>query len=361
MTVTTIPLCFKLADEMKTAKIKILHLVFRNSNSSTEDVNITRSRSLQDVVQHAIASECDSTHVDACQSTEINARSVKVPMSVPEMTAQEFNDLFPGRVELLYEQPLRQQKICETRVECYATIKTFGTSFLDLPREIRDEIYRYHVASLYTIRNIRKPQPRKRCQSNNILANVPRLCRAIPLLSEEILEMHYKYITLRFGAGYGDGPNRFLQLVERGGPVLIRSIRRIQLTHRFSMHIGLPPHFDGTHIRTTIEQKTDGSIEVSTTQNRASSDCHCGIAELVQERLLREDAQNDVECMHRIEASVQYGPVFGFALQLLEAVHLARAHEARVNKLPCVRRRQLYSQLPSNCIMCGKTKWSLRY
>ena len=281
---------------------------------------------------------------------------------VLELKAEDSNNVFPGKIEGLYDQPgmtsTRRRMRCG-EIERDIVLRANGTSFIDLPREVRNEIYYYAVVSPDTIWKVRKTRTRKQHNNKHILERLPQLCRAIPLYTEEVLETHYVYNILRFTSYYGEGPSKLLDWIYRRGLDLVKNVRHIQIVHRLDDGpYSIYPH---SNVTTTINQQPNCTIEVTCNRQRTEEDCHCGMAELVQERLLREDAQTNPDCVHRIEMSTMYGPALGFTLQLLEAVQLAMKHASTHKEFTFSEKRSMYERLPKDCIMCGKQKRAFRY
>ena len=282
-----------------------------------------------------------------------------------EITAQEFNDLYPGDVELVYDQTpsaeATEPQEASNRSQSSNNIATTGTSFLDLPRELRDQIYECVFASSNKVWKLRASLGKDRNGRTHIREQLPRLFYALPLFSQEVLESHYKYSALRFAEVEDDSHVLLLEWIQRRGSLVTKHIRYLKIGHRMNINGPYICQGYGDYITTTIEKTLDGALRVHTSHHRSPRECQCGTVELVQERLSREDALADPDCMQRIEQSTEYGPVLGFALQLLEAVRLARDHQKTVLGLPYSRQTDAHRQNAKHCIMCGKRKPRLQY
>jgi hypothetical protein len=349
---------------VKPTKCKILRIVFHESNSPEKaiDCSMSRQRNVEPGATTLSHGEKVASKITR-PVMEDEKRLGNSSIEAPEMKAEDFNDVFPGDVEELYDRPVttvKRRRIRCGEIERDIVIGSNGTSFLDLPREVRNEIYYYAVVYPGTIWNVRKTRTSKQHNKKLILERLPQLCRAIPLYTEEVLETHYIHNNLRFASYYGDGPSKLLDWIHRRGVDLVKNVRHIQIVHHLNNGPCLTIYPPG-HVTTTIIQKPNCTIEATCNQQRIEDDCHCGIAELVQERLLRGDAQMDPDCVHRIEMSTMYGPVLGFTLQLLEAVQLALKHASTDKGLSFSERRLMHEKLPKDCIMCGKRKWAFRY
>ncbi|HEX3641922.1 MAG TPA: hypothetical protein VHV10_11585 [Ktedonobacteraceae bacterium] len=339
-------------------KYKILRLVFRNKEEADSNVGLLTQRSQSNAVQALeYLKNRRIKKTNTCPGTQYPKQLVELPERVPQLTSQDFNNLFPGVIEQVYDRPIRQNR--RKRKFFQKVIAPNGTSFLDLPRELRNEIYRYAVVS-DQVYKIRARATRKDSTDNKkTRERLPPLYHVSLQFEQEVLEAHYRHNTIRYTAVHNHDPDVLLSWIQRRGPELVKHIRRMEVVHPFNVErIRL---YTRCVIKTTIEQRSDGTVEVSTAHPRAIGSCHCGIAELVQERLLRDDAQANAECLRRIEQSAQYGPVLGFALQLLEAVQLGQTHEATMSRLSAAAQFQYHREFTPDCILCGKRKWVLRH
>lgn len=276
------------------------------------------------------------------------------------------NDLFPGDVEDTYSptpsdrhtRPIRDPKIP-------TTLQVKGTSFLHLPRELRDEIYYYALASSkpFKVRaHSHNKHPHKtNCGSTRLRERLSSFYYALPFYSSELLETHYRENTLRFLAVHKDNFPLFLDWIHHRGSVLINNIRRLELTHRIITNgpVWLPN--ERCRMVTTISLHSSGEIEVSSTEPRRPGVCLCGLGELVQERLVSDDALGDAVCQERLGVVERYGKVLGFALQFCEALRLMFQHEDRVRDLSERQRAQMLPGPKAACRFCGMRRWAFHY
>lgn len=352
---------------MNSLKTKILRIVFRDTKPTNDNDDRAVNQRQLDVTK-VLQSHGDDSNIPRNVHTSYSEddQADEKSQCLPEITALEFSDLFPGDIELVYDHASSietiQRKKANDRIQRSNVIATNGTSFLDLPRELRDQIYKCVLTSSNKVWKLRPKLEQDRNGRTRIQEQLPKLFYGMPLLSQEVLEMHYKCSTLHFVAVENESREPFLDWMQQRGAVLIKHIRCIKIRHRMNINGPYTPLCSRGYIATRIEKKLDGGLCVHTTHGRWHSDCQCGIAELVQERLLREDALADTDCIQRIQKSTEYGPVLGFVLQLLEAVQLAQDHERTVMDLPDPRRRAyVHGRNPKHCTMCGKRKWGLQY
>ena len=339
-------------------KYKILRLVFRNKTPADSNDVVPTQRQRSNDPQPAETLEVRHIeHKTVGTSTQQEEQLVEAPKRIPQMTTQDLNNLYPGAIELVYDCPIKQDR--PKRVFVSKVIAPNGTSFLHLPRELRDEIYRYAVTCDRVWRIRPCSNPKESANLKGFREQLPGLCRASIFCAQEVLTAHYRHNVFRYSAVNDHNPNTLLDWIQQRSSELVKSIRHMHITHQVIAGGG---HSLTQHdITTSIEQRLNGTIEVSAAQQPTVDLCHCGIAELVQERLLREDAQINADCVRRIQKSTEMGPVLGFALQLLEAVQLAQACEETIRHLPA-QKRSGYDQSPlPNCISCGQRKWLLRH
>lgn len=338
----------------------LLRAVTRDSSQSNGDFDsaiIQRRLTITEVL--GISGNEPSVPIDVNTYDTVEDQDNEISQCSPEITAEEFNDLFPGHIELVYDRTssntTRQQCKAKHRAQWSGTTAKQGTSFLDLPRELRDQIYEYALASgkIGNLEQNRRDRTRVRMQP-------PSLFYAMPVFSQELLEMHYRCSTLRFAAANNQSRDLLLDWFQRHRLATMKDIHCVNIEHRMN--------FDGhgtatgfRYITTTIGKSPDPGLNIQTTHTRSLSECRCGIAELVRERLLRDDAVAGADWIHRIEQSTEFGPVPGFALQLLEAVRLAQNHERIIMNLSYLRRIEAHKRMSKNCTMCGKWRCCLQY
>ena len=78
--------------------------------------------------------------------------------------------------------------------------------------------------------------------------------------------------------------------------------------------------------------------------------------DLVHERLSRDDALSDLDCIRRLEESTQFGPLLGFAFQLLEAARLSEAGTKAMKELQRENRWPVGNSMSRKCAICGESK-----
>lgn len=250
-------------------------------------------------------------------------------------------------------------------------IRSKRASFLNLTREIRDEIYVYALVANNPVYRVRVHTTHNTPTGMRVRERLPQLYYALPCYSLELLEAHYKTNTIHFLATYTDNFPFLLAWLNQRGELLTRNARSLELTHRvFSSG---PYYFpaDNAHAVTTIHLSLQGKLEVSTrssnirhcSEHRGTDKCDCGIEELVRERLSREDALEDSLCVERVDESVQYGPLFGFALRLCEAMRLMRGRETVLKGFKeewqdHLRRLKVGDRFATCCDLCRKGKWA---
>lgn len=283
-----------------------------------------------------------------------------------EGTADALNDLFPGDVELVYSPKLSTKN--NRRANHLADLPhTKGTTFLNLPRELRDQIYSFALQSTQHW----KIGARER---------LPRLYHRMPYLSAEILETHYRENTLRFVATRQDNFPSLLKWLQKRGDALTKNVRKLEIVHRIMSNTAwyLPYH---RYLKlTTVSVNPAGELEVSTSECRplirSSLDgprwnerdkpvlveaCQCSLPALVHERLSRDDARADPLCVERLEMSTRLGPVLGFAVQMCEALRLMFAHEDPVREMATAEMMEYMPTLLTECVLCGRAKWAFFY
>ena len=346
---------------MKRLKTRILRIVTLDTRPTNDNLDLVVNQRQPDVTRALQTCENESS-----VPIIVHPCVPKLDQCFPEITAMEFNDLFPGDIESVYDQATSietiQRQNANYRIQRSNAIAINGTSFLDLPRELRDQIYKCVLTSSNKVWKLRPKLVQDRSGRTRIREQLPKLFYAVPLLSQEVLEMHYKCSTLHFVAVENESRAPFFEWMQHRGAVLIKHIRCIKIRHRMNINGPHSPLCSRGYIATRIEKELDGGLSVDTSHGRSHIDCQCGIAGLVQERLSREDALADTDCIQRIEKSTEYGPVLGFVLQLLEAVRLAQDRERTVMDLPDPRRRlYLHGRNRKNCTMCGKRKWGFQY
>ena len=273
-----------------------------------------------------------------------------------EMAVQDFNNVFPSDIEALYDN-ISTQRFLRKRAKAPRIVAKHGTSFLDLPRELRDEIYRY---ALLTTRVHRIRERSSDYGPFRFEEKMPDLLNVIPIFADEILEIHYEQNLIRYSVDRNDDYDYFLDWVHYHGLSFVQHVRNLQVRHRYKFN---PTQWceRNAFMTTTIMMQSDGSIAVSTRDSRSPDDCQCSVEKLIHERLSREDALADAHYLERLEEYAEYGPVLGYALQVSEAVRLSQSYERMVIELPELQRLEVHRKNPTKCVMCDKRKWAFQY
>ena len=307
----------------------------------------------------AVPQQCDEDYDgDTDESYETACEEQCYEPGVKDLVL--LHNIFPYEIDLVYERRSTSKGRAEadkSALERYAVASRKTTSFFDLPRELRDEIYQYAILADTTIKIRFHPNGNKRPYTPQ--NHRPLLYRALPLLGEEILETYYKQNTFRLVATHDYSVQMAGEWIRRCSPLFIKCIRSLQISHAIGTS-GLACFWPGS-VATTVTLNPDKSITVRTTYQRPRDGCVCDVQALVQDRLSQDDALGDPDCIRRVEESTQFGPILGFGLQILEAVRLAENHQKGLRAMPYDQRQEVYKCMPTNCHMCGGQKWGFQY
>ena len=308
-------------------------------------------------IEHQHVLETDKQNDTACEE-ECNDRAKE--------ESSLLLDIFPIEIELVYEPTQCSQTHFRITQRTWQSHGFAGstkkpTSFFDLPHELRDETYRYalppgEVCKMPFALNKKSHRVRSRPKS------VPVLGVLVPMLRDEILRAYYKQNTFQLQDFDAYWLLRHFDWIRQVPQNLVRNIRRLQIRHCLSGEYN-PPYFWLIGTWTTVTLQSSGHIVVSTTHERSNDGCLCTLTELVQERLFRPDGLADATCVQRIEESTEYGPLFGFALQLFESIRLGKEHRRPIFALPIKewRKKCQAQELPADCSICGKRKWTFHW
>ena len=226
-----------------------------------------------------------------------------------------------------------------------------STSFLDLPNELRDEIYHLYLPSdeLFKVRLSRR-KSRK-----GILINEcwPVICYALPLLRNDILAIHYRINTIRFVASRDRSNNHAMltKWISHYGRVLTGNLRTLQISGAWSL--------DTLNLVTIkLPSSTASGLEVSiSTPDDQWGCCTYNLQDLVRLRLSRGDARQDSQIMQRVDGAKVHGSLLAFAFHLLEAARLAESRQ--VTRLVSASSSYVHGsyawdhQRHSACLVCG--------
>ena len=164
----------------------------------------------------------------------VETESVEAYDSVPKEQHNEtkvveeilrLSDIFPGDIESVY-QPQHSSvahyhaiiRVPKRRNTGTTTYDGRTSTFFSLPRELRDEIYRYALPSDKVVKiKFRLNNPRQR---QLLRQRLPTLWFAIPLLGEELLETYYRQIVFHLSATNGDVRRMSREWIRRHSEIL---------------------------------------------------------------------------------------------------------------------------------------------
>jgi hypothetical protein len=200
--------------------------------------------------------------------------------------------------------------------------RTPKISFLDLPKELRQEIYRYAVVT-------RGFQRLRLWQGGDVRSQIlerklPTLCYALPLFRQEILEVYYRYNTFSMR----QGNDRLLvacfrKWLRNAGSVATKEIRHLIIECKSG-----PRYPDGNQWKVDIRLNQAFRIEVEWTRF-CRNGCDNYTLEQTEGLLSCRDFADDIS-QARLMECVTYSPVLQVAVQRVEVVRLRTAFQRRL-------------------------------
>ncbi|KAK5122713.1 hypothetical protein LTR85_003628 [Meristemomyces frigidus] len=245
-------------------------------------------------------------------------------------------------------------------------------SFLDLPGKLRNVIYelalrrsrRVRVGFKYDCETpdhlsvIEKPRHRKpfysgiyrpllRCEIGSVYwtqieETVPILARAMPLLQQEILSIHYSENTFRIPLRNTLDRRLCAKWIRMRGPAL-RGLRHVRL----QMPQVRPWNF-GWSVELTL--RDDGIVEEKINEWSSVRDCVCSVQQMVALRLSHQHAT-----AFGGARDIDSGPLAGLILNICLAAELAeRAWETQTPSVRDIYGPRAWTLPWQDCQSCGK-------
>jgi len=233
------------------------------------------------------------------------------------------------------------------------------TGWMNLPRELRDAIYEYAVVSdsVRVIHHTRTKAITADRSSMRIWERRPRLCKAIPLFHEEILEAYYRLNAFKMGCKLVHKHLFLLKWAKQAGKPFTEHLGHLQLG------LGRIANLQYSHPWPPANLKVDAflvgrSLKVKLTSGSNRAYCSCDVLGQSEKRLLEDDICNDPDWQQRLQDTASYGPVLRFALKVLEIARLELENERLRRRYE---RPQPLSRRRTRCTDCGEWVWpSLR-
>ncbi|KAK3049524.1 hypothetical protein LTR09_009191 [Extremus antarcticus] len=176
------------------------------------------------------------------------------------------------------------------------------TGWMNLPRELRDAIYEYAVVSdsVRVIHHTRTKAITADRSSMRIWERRPRLCKAIPLFHEEILEAYYRLNAFKMGCKLVHKHLFLLKWAKQAGKPFTEHLGHLQLG------LGRIANLQYSHPWPPANLKVDAflvgrSLKVKLTSGSNRAYCSCDVLGQSEKRLLEDDICNDPDWQQRLQ------------------------------------------------------------
>jgi hypothetical protein len=197
------------------------------------------------------------------------------------------------------------------------------TPFLDLPKELRQEIYRYVVVTR-GFQRLRLWQGGD-VASQNYERKEPAVCEAVPLFRQEILEVYYRYNTFSMRQGNEKKLlTSFRRWLRSADSVATKEIRHLVIECKSG-----PRYADGNKWEIDIRLTQVSKLEVEW-RTCCSKGCDNYALNQMEDLLSRQGFADDISNARLMECRT-FSPVLQVSVQHLEVIRLRSAFQRRLD------------------------------
>jgi hypothetical protein len=197
------------------------------------------------------------------------------------------------------------------------------TSFLDLPKELRQAIYKYAVVT----RGFQRLRLWKGgdAASQTYERKVPAVCQAVLPFRQEILEVYYRYNTSSMRQGNEKRLlTSFRSWLRSAASVAIKEIRHLVIECKSG-----PRYADGNQWKIEIRLIQASKVEVEW-KTLCRNRCDNYTLEQMGDLLSRQDFADEISSARLMECR-SYSPALQVAVQHLEVIRLRSAFQRRLD------------------------------